>query len=274
MVKSALAGEYRSAFKGSGLEFDEVRAYQYGDDVRNIDWNVTAKTGHPYIKVFREERELNVFVIFDISASEEFGAEGRQKLNVGAELAAVFGFCAQNNNDRFGLITSTDQVEFYSKPIKGRKRVLGIVSKLLAYQAKHKGTNLRTALDFFRGVQRKHAVVFIISDFLDTNYEGALKLLAPQHQINLVRLYHPHEALTANLGIIPVQDAETGVTRWVVSSLPGYRQGVADQFTEVHKKLEGLQRKYGFGYLNIDITQDYLPVLEAFFLNRSAGRKR
>jgi uncharacterized protein (DUF58 family) len=272
MVRTTLTGEYRSAFKGAGLEFDEVRAYQFGDDIRSIDWNVTAKSNNVYVKIFREERELNVFVLFDISGSEEFGPEGAQKLQIGAEITAILAFCAQNNNDRFGLLAATDQVEFFRKPTKGRKQVLSTISKLLNYKPNGRGTNLRLALDFFRRIQRKPSVLFIVSDFLDTGYEKTLALLVRRHEINLVRLYHPSEALRVNLGIIPVVDVETGNTRWVVSSVPGYGDKLAQKFQDIDRQLEQLKRRYGLGYLSIDVTRDYLPVLEKFFLGRGGMR--
>lgn len=268
LVSTSLAGEYRSAFKGSGLEFDEVRLYQYGDDIRNIDWNVTARsTGQAFVKVFREERQLNVFVLLDVSGSHEFGPAGEQKLQAGIELAAVLGMSAQHNNDLFGLAAFTDAIELYFKPTKARRQIMGTLARLMALLPQSKRTNLRRALEFFRRIQKRRAVLFVISDFLDEGYDKTLVELHRKHEVNLIRLYHPAEAELVRMGIVPVVDAETSRTQWVFSSNPIYRSQVRAGFDALHERLLRLSRRYGLGYVAINTQNDVIAALETFLLH-------
>lgn len=280
LVSSTFAGAFRSAFRGSGLEFDEVRAYQYGDDVRSIDWNVSAKhaVGDLFVKVFREERELNVFMLLDLSASLDFGGGDTRKMQVATEIAAILAYSAQNNNDRFGLAAFTDQIELYYRPTKGRRRVLGIISRILAHAQpgvlRGKGTNLRMALEFFRRLHKRRSILFVISDFLAPDFERTLVMLHRHHEVNLIRIVHPEEQLRANLGIVPVVDAESGTLRWLFSSNASNKSSLTAQFADVDERLGFLARRYGVGYLTIDVTKDYVAPLEQFFRSRNPQHRR
>lgn len=209
LVDNTFAGEYQTAFKGQGLEFDEVRPYQYGDDIRTIDWNVTAKTGEVFIKKFREEREQTLFVLFDISGSGDFGPAEENKRLIGTEIAAILAFSALKNNDKIGLATFSDEIEKYYKPNKGRKHILKLVRGLLTHTNKSEKTKLAMALDFVRHTLRRRSILLIISDFLDKDYEQSLKQLGKRHEVILIRLFHPNELFSMGSGIIPVIDIET-----------------------------------------------------------------
>jgi uncharacterized protein (DUF58 family) len=270
MVDNTFAGEYHSAFKGQGLEFDEVRPYQFGDDIRSIDWNVTARNGTVFIKQFKEEREQTLFVLFDISGSEEFGKEGASKLQIGTEIAAILSFSALKNNDKIGLATFTDRIERYYKPGKGRKHVLALIRGLIIHQAEKQETRLRAALDFSRKAIRRRSILIVISDFLDTGYEKALTHLSSKHDLILIRLYSPAEMLAGGVGTLPVKDNESGIVRWIHAGDAAYRQKLGERFLAIDSSLAQLSRKFGFGYLNINTEADYIPVLERFFKQRNA----
>jgi len=272
LVDSTFAGEYRSAFRGMGLEFEEVRAYQYGDDVRLIDWNVTARTGETYIKVYRESRERNIFVLLDVSASERFGPGEAQKLSVGAELSTVLALSALRNNDNFGLLTFSDHVEQVFAPNKGRRHVNHIVNQLLTLQPKGKGTHLAQALDHFARLQPRRSVVLVISDFLDKDYEQALIRLRGKHQVLLIRLFHPNEVLSTDIGIVPMTAAETGRRTWLNTGMAAYRERLRRNFYSLDERLSQLARRQGMSYLSLNTAEDYVPRVEAFF--RSHNRRR
>ncbi len=272
-VRNFFAGEYKSAYKSVGLEFDEVRPYQYGDDVRTIDWNVTARTGQTHIKVFREERELSVFILFDISGSEDFGTANGQKLLTGTELTAMLAMSALQNNDRVGLAAFTEIIEYFRPPAKSRRHVLALIDTLLRLEPTCRTTRIDIALDFIRNILPRRAIVFLISDFLDTGFETNLARLSFQHEITLIRLFHPDEILTEIPGFLPVIDAETNQLRWL--SRWGYQTPkIAARFEHLHLRLKHLANKYQMGYLSIDVTQDYFPILQHFFLTRGELRNR
>lgn len=274
MVESTFAGEYRSAFRGQGLEFDEVRAYQFGDDIRSIDWNVTARSDTVYVKLYREEREQEVFVIFDISGSLDFGLHGQHKRDIGTEIAAIFAYSALKNNDRFGLMLSTDKVEKHYKPMKGNRHIMTLIQNMLEYQAQNKGTQLRQALELFRRTHKKRCVLIVISDFMDEGYTESIEKLSGQHEVIMIRLYHPLETKSIKGGIIPVQDLESGVVSWVGTS--GDAFGVkAEQYLEsIHTQLTLLSRRRHTWYLPIDVSKDYIPLLEKFFKKIHASHSR
>ncbi|HHG84770.1 MAG TPA: DUF58 domain-containing protein, partial [Bacteroidetes bacterium] len=230
MVDSTFAGEYHSAFKGQGLEFDEVRPYQFGDDIRSIDWNVTAKTGEPFIKTFREEREQTMFVLFDVSGSEDFGRGSENKLVVGTEIAAILAFSAMRNNDKIGLATFTDRIERFYAPKKGRKHILAIIRGLLQHKMHNKQTNIAQAVDWVQRTVKRKSIFIVISDFLDEGYHASLKHLARRHEVILVRLFNPSEVLDVGVGTIPVYDNESGRMVWLNSGDTGYRKTVAEKF--------------------------------------------
>jgi uncharacterized protein (DUF58 family) len=216
LSKHLFTGEYHSAFKGRGMSFSEVRDYQFGDDVRNIDWNVTARYNQPFVKVFEEERELTVMLIVDVSRSAFFGTVRQFKNQVITEISAVLGFSASSNNDKVGLILFSDKIEKYIPPKKGRSHILRIIRELVNHEPTGEGTNLAKALVFFNNVQKKRSVTFILSDFMTSHYDDALKIAARRHDIIGLHIYDPREVeLPKNIGLILAQDAETGKTRWV-----------------------------------------------------------
>ena len=273
MVESTFAGEYHSAFKGQGLEFDEVRLYQFGDDIRAIDWNVTAKTGEVYIKQFREEREQTMFVLFDVSGSEDFGHGDENKRQVGTEIAAILAFSAMKNNDKIGLLTFSDKIERYFSPKKGRKHILSIIRGLLQHKESAPLTSIKTAIDFVRKTLKRRSVVIVISDFLDQGYEKPLIQMARQHEVILIRLFNPDEVLKRGMGTIPVRDNESGRMIWLNSGDTGYRKVVADKFEAIATNLDHLASQNKMDFLQIDTSQDYIVELEKFFRRRNARKK-
>ncbi len=274
MVENTFAGEYHSAFKGQGLEFDEVRLYQFGDDIRSIDWNVTAKTGEVYIKQFREEREQTMFVLFDISGSEDFGHANENKLLVGTEIAAVLAFSAMKNNDKIGLLTFSDQIERFFAPKKGRKHILSIIKGLLQSDPQSRLTDIKNAIEFVRKTIRRHSIVFVISDFLDEGYERALTQLSRNHEVILIRLFNPDEVMKRGIGTIPVRDTETGRTTWLNAGDTGYRSSIRKRFQEIGEELESLSLRNRMDLLEISTESDYIVELEKFFRKRNARKKR
>lgn len=271
-VNDIFAGEYRAVFKGQGLEFDEVRLYQYGDEIRSIDWNVTARTGEVYVKQFREERERTLFVLFDVSASEDFGVEKENKLLIGTEIASILAFSALKNNDKIGLVTFSDQIERFFKAQKGRKHVLAIVRALLTHQTQGRGTNIAAALDFIRRVQKRKSIILLISDFLDQGYEKPLRHLARRHEVILIRLFHPNEVMNYDVGTLPVVDNETGNTVWIHAADNKYGREVKQQFDQIDRNLTALAHKSKIDYLCIQTHTDYMPLLENFFHQRKGSR--
>jgi uncharacterized protein (DUF58 family) len=209
-VEDLLGGEYHSVFKGAGIAFEEVRAYQPGDDIRTIDWNVTARMGHPFIKRFVEERELTVVLLMDCSASNQFGTQYQQKCEVAAELAALIAFTAVSNNDRVGLVQFTDEVEHFVPPGKGSRHVLRLIRDVLYFQPKRTGTRLQVGLDYLNRILHRRSIVFLISDFLDQDYEQALKRAGRRHDLIGIRITDPRESELPAVGFLELEDAETG----------------------------------------------------------------
>jgi uncharacterized protein (DUF58 family) len=272
-VDSTFAGEYHSAFKGQGLEFDEVRLYQFGDDIRSIDWNVTAKTGEVYIKKFKEEREQTMFVLFDISGSEDFGRLDENKMQIGTELAAIMAFSAMKNNDKIGLATFTDRVERHFAPSKGRGHILAIIKGLLQPKARSNQTNIAAAVEWVSKTLPRKSLFIIISDFLDEGYETSLKHLSRKHEVILIRLFNPNELMPAGAGMVPVFDRESGKQVWVNSGDGGFRKKVSLRFEEIVTGLQKLSKRNRIDFLSIDTSQDHVQALETFFRKRNARRK-
>ena len=216
-------GEYHSTFKGRGMTFSEVREYQYGDDVRNIDWNVTARYNEPYIKVFEEERELTMMLMVDISGSEWFGTEAQFKNEIITEIAATLAFSATQNNDKIGLILFSDAIELYIPPKKGRSHVLRLIRELIEFQPKSKQTNISEALKFLSNVMKKRAIVFVLSDFIADDYKQTLKIAASKHDVTGIRIYDKKEEAIPNLGMVQMQDEETGELMLVNTSSKSVR---------------------------------------------------
>jgi uncharacterized protein (DUF58 family) len=224
LVNEALGGEYHSVFKGRGMEFDEVREYEYGDDIRIIDWNVSARLGHFYVKRYVEERELTVMLVVDLSASKDFGTVRRFKNELAAELAALLAFSAIKNNDRVGALIFTDVVEKYIPPKKGRKHVLRVVREILAYKPIHRKTSIEAALKYLNNVVTKKCVIFLISDFIDYGYEKALRVANQRHDLIALPINDPREGELPDVGIMQLLDPETGETFWMDTSLKQVRE--------------------------------------------------
>ncbi len=218
LVNQVFSGEYHSVFKGRGMEFSEVREYQFGDDIRNIDWNVTARFGHPFIKIFEEERELTVILMADLSGSLIFGSIDKTKQQIAAELSAILAFSALKNNDKVGLILFTDKIEKFVPPRKGRKHVLRIIREVLSFEPEGKTTNIKAALEYMNNAIKKRSIVFLLSDFMDTGYEKILRIVGKRHDLIGIVLNDIREEEIPSMGLVKFTDAETGRERWIDTS--------------------------------------------------------
>ncbi len=272
LVNNVFAGEYHSAFKGRGMEFAEVREYQQGDDVRTIDWNVTARVGSPFVKVFDEERELTVILVVDASASGSFGSGEQMKGEVGVELSALLAFAAIKNNDRVGLLIFTDEVEVFIPPKKGRKHVLRVIRELLYFQPRGKGTSIGGALEFLNRVTHRRSVVFLVSDFLDDQYEQALRLVRRRHDLVAVELVDPRERDLPDVGFIALRDAESGEQVLVDSRSRQVREFFALNQRREEEQRHQMFRKLGIDQIQVDLARPYVEPLVHFFQQR--GRRR
>jgi uncharacterized protein (DUF58 family) len=267
-VNSTFAGEYQSAFKGKGMEFEEVRLYQPGDDIRDIDWNVTARSGDPHIKRFREERELTVFLLVDLSESGLFGSTEKQKRETAAELAAVLAFSAIRNNDRVGLIAYTDRVELFVPAAKGARHALRIIREILSITPVGRGTSLKTALEYLGKVQHKASVVFMISDFYDSHYEKRLSPLAMKHDMTALLLIDNREKVLPRAGLISLIERETGRRRIVDSSSQRVRNEWTARSLARMEELKRSMAKKGIPLVNLDSSGDWVRELSLYFLNK------
>ena len=270
LVNDALAGRYHSAFKGRGMEFEEVRPYQVGDDIRNIDWNVTARYGEPFIKVFREERELTVLLVVDLSRSHEFGSRDQFKRELVAELGATLAFSAIKNNDKIGLVCFTDRVEKFVPPRKGSGHVLRVIRELLAFQPKGRGTNIAAALDHVNRIQRRRSVLFLISDFQDAGYERSIRIAKRRHDVILVNVLDRREQSLPKAGLIELADNETGRRIIVDTSNARWRKAYEQL---VDRELEARDRR--LRQLNLDCIrvrtgESFVEPLIRFFRTREA----
>ncbi len=270
LSKHIFSGEYHSAFKGRGMSFSEVRDYQYGDDVRNIDWNVTARTGDPHIKVFEEDRELTVMLMIDISQSSVFGSVKQFKSELTAEISAVIAFSAITNNDKVGAILFTDKVEKYIPPKKGKKHILRIIREIIYYKPESKGTDLNEALIYLNNIQKKRAICFILSDFMVQGYEPALSVAARKHDIIGLHIYDPLEKELPSMGIIRSIDPETGEKILIDSSSRRVREELHQWFTSNADYYDRLFNRYRCDHLSIDTQADYVKLLLSFFKKRAA----
>ena len=268
LVNNLFGGEYHSVFKGRGMTFSEVREYQPGDDIRLIDWNVTARTGSPFIKIFEEERELTVYLLVDISASGEFGSGQQLKREIGAEIAAVLGFSAIKNNDKVGLILFSDEIEKYVVPKKGKSHVLRVVRELLYTVPERTGTSLKNALDYLLKVAKRKSVVFIISDFLDQEYWSSLKVVNRKHDVIGIHLYDPAETNMPDMGLAKVEDPETGESFWVDTSSKDAQDRLRKEIQTRQEKFKKDAQKIGFDMIPIATDQDYVEPLMSFFRMR------
>jgi uncharacterized protein (DUF58 family) len=268
VVNETMAGRYHSVFRGRGMEFSEVREYQPGDDIRTIDWNVTSRMGHPYIKKYVEERELTVILAVDCSASDRFGTTSQTKGETAAEVAALIAFTAIKNNDRVGLLLFTDEVELFVPPAKGVEHVLRVVRELLIYKPRHKGTDLALGLDKINHLVRKRAVVFLISDYLNSGYERQLRLTARRHDLIAVTLDDPREMELPAMGLLRLTDAETGREMVVDTSRRRVREAYAAAARERHRSREQLLRRAGVDMVSIRTDEPYEQPLLQFFRRR------
>lgn len=263
------SGEYHTSFKGRGMTFSEVRQYQFGDDIRAIDWNVTARYNEPYIKVFEEERELTMMLMVDISGSESFGTQNAFKKDIVTEIAATMAFSATQNNDKIGLILFSDQIELFIPPKKGRSHVLRIIRELIEFQPKSKKTDISQALRFFSGVIKKKAIVFMISDFLtDDDYEKTLKIAGKKHDLTGIRVYDVREEKMPNLGMVNMQDAETGETLLVNTGSKSVRMEYEKYYQEKIKYFKETFSKSGSGTVNTRVDESYVTKLLGYFKSR------
>lgn len=270
-VEDLFAGAYRSAFKGQGLEFEDVREYEPGDDVRRIDWNLTARTDRPYVKNFREERELTVMILVDISASSSFGSGKHLKSEIIAEIGAVLAFSAIRNQDRVGLLLFSDQVELYLSPKKGLRHVLRTIRELMFFQPKHKGTNIAKALSFLGHVQRKHTICFIISDFImDIEpLKREFSVLNRRHELIFIQVTDSHEMHFPDLGFVYLNDLETGELRLINTSEKPIQKEFAEKVKAQREVLEQMTRQIKAGYIPIAAQESYINPLRKFFKLRS-----
>ncbi len=262
------SGEYHSAFKGRGMSFSEVREYQYGDDIRAIDWNVTARLNHPYIKIFEEERELTVMLLVDVSASSFFGTGEQMKNEIITEICAVLSFAAMQNNDKVGVIFFSDQVEKFIPPKKGKSHILRIIRELLDFKAVHKKTNIGEALKFLNNVTKKRSIVFMISDFIDKDYKDPLNIAARRHDMVGIRIYDDRERSLPPIGLVRMIDAETGQTKWVDTSSKKVRHDYEQSYAYNYQYFKKTFLQTGASKLDINTKESYVNALLKFFKRR------
>lgn len=268
LSKHLFAGEYHSAFKGKGMTFSEVREYQYGDAIRDIDWNVTARFNHPYVKIYEEERELTVMLIIDISASKIFGTSEQLKQDLITEIAAVLSFSAMLNNDKIGVIFFSDIIEKFIPPQKGRTHILRIIRELIEFTPAHKETNIGQALAYFTNVIKKKCTAFIISDFIDTGYEDAIKIANKKHDLIALKIYDERETKLPPIGLLKMRDAETGEQIWVDTSSKKVRGNYEKWWIDMSAKQKEIFSKAGVDSASVRTDEDYVQPLMKLFKKR------
>jgi len=264
------SGEYHSSFKGRGMTFSEVRQYGYGDDVRSIDWNVTARYNEPFVKVFEEERELTMVLMVDVSGSEYFGTTKQFKRETITEISATLAFSAIQNNDKVGLLLFSDEVELFIPPKKGKPHVLRIIRELIEFHPKSKKTNITQALRYLSNVMKKKAIVFILSDFMDDDYDNALKIVGRKHDVTGIRVFDKYEEEIPNLGMVPMLDAETGNTILVNTNSNRVRTNYKAHYLKTIDYFENTFRRSGSGTINTRIDESYVKKLLGYFKRRGA----
>jgi len=271
LSRNIFAGEYHSAFKGRGMAFSEVREYQFGDDIRNIDWNVTARYGHPFIKIFEEERELTVMLLIDVSGSRDFGSFEKLKKNIITEISAILSFSAIQNNDKIGVIFFSDQIEKFIPPKKGKTHILRIIRELIDFEPNEKGTNISEALRYLTNAIKKRCTTFVISDFMDDNkdLEMALSIANNKHDVVALKIYDEREKELPPIGMLKLKDAETG-SYVVVDSYSGKtRKLYRDWWIKHSTKLDAMFKKCGVDYVSINTNEDYVRALLTLFKKRA-----
>ena len=268
LSQQLFSGEYHSAFKGRGMAFSEVREYQYGDDVRNIDWNVTARLNHPYIKVFEEERELTVMLLIDVSGSNLFGTTTQYKSELVAEIAATLAFSAIHNNDKVGVVMFSDRIEKFIPPKKGSSHIRRIIRELIDFRPTGHGTDIAEALRYFTNVTKKRSTAFLLSDLYDDDYENALKIAASKHDLAVLRIEDPRERELPRLGLMPFEDMETGEVRWIDTSSAAVRKAYNDHYLKYKNRASELLQKYGIDNVTMTTGEDFVKPLIGLFKMR------
>ena len=263
------SGEYHSAFKGRGMAFSEVREYVHGDEIRNIDWNVTARMNHPFVKVFEEERELTVIILADVSASGNFGTTQQLKRSLITELTAVLAFSAIQNNDKIGVVFFSDRVEKFIPPKKGRSHILRIVRELLNFTPQHKGTDINAALEFLNNATKKKCICFVISDFEDLKFEKALRIASKKHDVAALKVHDRHEESLPDIGLVEMVDNETGATSWVNTSSKNTRKIFLKNSMEKSETLRSILSRCGVDFATIGTDENYVQPLTNLFKRRA-----
>ena len=270
LSRNIFAGEYHSAFKGRGMAFSEVREYQFGDDIRNIDWNVTARYNKPFVKIYEEERELTVMLLIDVSGSREFGSMDKLKKNIVTEIAAVLAFSAIQNNDKIGVIFFSEKIEKFIPPKKGRSYILRIISELIDFEPKERGTDISGAIRYMTNAIKKRCTAFVISDFIqkEESLENALSIANNRHDVVALRIYDERETELPNIGMIKLKDAETGNYTWIDSSDRRAREMYKGWWNDLSVQLDSNFKKSGVDYVNISTNHDYVKSLISLFKKR------
>ena len=268
LSRNIFAGEYHSAFKGRGLTFSEVREYQPGDDIRTIDWKVTARYNNPFVKIFQEERELTLMLLVDVSASEQFGTRQWFKREMLTEIAGVLAFSALQNNDKIGVIFFSDKIEKFIPPQKGKLHVLHIIRELIDFKPESNGTDIAGALKYFSNVIRKRATVFLISDFISEGFEDAMKSVRSRHDLIAMQVFDPRETELPSIGLMKVRDAETGIERWLDTSRKKVRTHYKAAWLKARGELEQFLKKQGIDFISLRTDRDYVVPMMNFFKSR------
>ncbi|MCC5919418.1 MAG: DUF58 domain-containing protein [Cyclobacteriaceae bacterium] len=273
VINSHMQGDYKSVFKGSGLEFDDVRPYQYGDDIRSIDWNVTAKGQGTFVKTYKEEKEQSVFLLLDVSASQDIGSEGKKKSDVAQELAGVLALSAGKEQSSLGLMCFSDQTELYIKPGKGIQHTYRIIHEIFNLQPKSPRTNLNSFIRTAMGMIKKKSIIILISDFIDTDYEKSLKSMARHHDLIVIHLVDTREKKLPGLGIVPMRDKESGRVIWMNTSSVLFKNKIETIYTKNKKNIEELCKKNQADYLEVPTNEDFVPSLIRLFSLRNRTTK-
>lgn len=267
---NVFAGSYKTAFKGHGMSFAEVREYQYGDDVRDIDWNVTARQNKPHIKIFEEEREMTVMLLIDVSGSREFGTTTQTKQDQIIQIAATIAMSGISNNDKIGVVFFSDRIERYIPPQKGKKHVLAIISEMLQFEPQQRGTDLKRVIEYVSNAQKKRCTAFLISDFCDTgNYQQALTIANSKHDMVAIQVYDPRDRELPNVGLMKVRDAETGQERWVDTSSRAVREAYAQWWQQRQQQMQDALLHSHVDSVQVTTDEDFVPALLSLFKRRS-----
>ena len=273
LSSNIFAGEYHSAFKGRGMTFAEVREYQYGDDIRDIDWNVTARHNRPFVKVYEEEREMTVMLLVDVSRSRLFGAEGPEKREMIAEVAATIAFSAIQNNDKIGMIFFSDKIEKFIPPKKGKRHILFLISQLLDFKPENTGTDIGVALRYFTDALKKRCTTFLLSDFIDTHdYSKALSIASGKHDVIAMQIYDKRDATIPDVGLMRITDLETGQDRWIDTSSKRMRQALGKWWYDRQQEMTAVMRRSKVDFVSVSTDEDYVRALMTLFRKRGVAR--